>query len=254
MPRVNNQDVPPKLAAAYNQTFGPTRPVAYPGNQHPSELESVQKHYPFQLEPPHVPTTKQMQERQYFQDVFTCFNAAPANERTAYWRLSRAGPLHYYNDYMRKNLIRRIQGETCPDWREPYARSFKSEHGGTYGHYLTGLLDTDEHILAVSLELDPITPGHYPAPWPIPDAPYSIIHFWFDWTEVMWKRDILATFDPSERSEYEEDYNLDEIPPGDPIDRQVRIIRYGATDSGEAVVWYSAIDGGPAEFEGFNFE
>lgn len=254
MPRVNDQQLPPDYAAAYNKTFGPTRPVAYPGLRLPSALDQVATAYPEHLEPPHVPTVAQLRERQYFQDVFECFNQAPDNERTAYWRLSRAGPLRYYNDYMHKNLPLRIEGFTCPYWAAPYARSFKSEEGPTSGHHLIELLDIDEHVFTIELELDPISVGSYPPPWPTPYHPYSLIHYWFDWSEVMWKVTELDSWNPTERSEYEESYDIPEIGAGDPIDRQIRFIRYGATDEGEAVVWTTRLDGEPTTFVGLNFE
>jgi len=254
VPRVKNQDVPPDLQEAYDQTLGPTRAVTYPGGRLPDSTDQTSARYPGTPEPPHVPTVKQIRQREYFQDVFECFNLAPDNERTAYWRLSRAGALRYYNDYMHKNIPRRIAGETCPDWAAPYARSFISEQTALTGYCLLPILDTDLHVLTIELELDPITVGAYPPPWPIPNAPYSLIHYWFDWSDVSYRRTILATFDPTERAEYYEEFEIPEISDGDPIENQIRFYRYGASDEGEAVMWSADLDDAPAVVVLSNFE
>jgi hypothetical protein len=246
MARTKNQDIPPELAAAYSSTLGPTHPVAYPGGQHAGLNDSIQKHYPLSLEPPHVPTEAQMRERKYFIDVLKCFNEATQNERTAYWRLSRAGAIPYYNDYMRKNIPLRIEGFECPYWAAPYARSFVSLQGNIWGRFELHLFDTEEHELSLALELDNIIKGPSPPDPPTPDAPYGLVHYWWDWGSFLWRTEELKTWDPAARGDYEESFIIPEITDAYPVFRNLFFTRNGATEEGEAVIW--DYDPGTTEF------
>jgi len=254
MARVKDQDIPVELAALYATTLGPTRAVSYPGEQHAGLADQVPSHYPESIEPPHVPTEKQLKQREYFETAFKCFNEAPQNERTAYWRLSKAGPIPYYNDYMRQNIPLAIEGFTCPFWAAPLARSFKSDSGQTWGYVTLSISDPEEHLLHLELELDPIKEGSYPAPWPIADAMYSLVHVWFDNETEDYKTQILETWNPTARMEDEDDFTIPEIPSGPINDNIVFFFRYGADEAGEAVIWDWSIDDPLVYMEMENFE
>jgi hypothetical protein len=242
MARVKDQDIPPDLQEDYEDTLGSTRETRFPGEKHPGLDDQVQSKYPPRLEPPHVPTEKQLKQREYFQITFKCFNEATDNERTAYWRLSKAGPIRYYNDYMRKNIPLAMQGHQCPFWAEPNARSFISDEGHTWGRWELHLTTPDECSLAMTLELDPIEPPPEPPPYPTPDAPYGLIHYWYNWQTHIWVIEELETFDPAARAEYEVAFELPEIPGYYPVMRNVFFTRYGQDDKGEAVIWDYDID------------
>jgi hypothetical protein len=254
MARIKDQNIPPALASLYAGTLGPSRDLAYPGSQHPGLDQVAETHYPATLEPPHVPTEKQRKQREYFQIAFECFNKAPDNERTAYWRLSKAGPIPYYNDYMRKNIPLAIEGFQCPFWAAPNARSFISDQNNTWGRYEIHLSDCQDHFLSLVLELDPIEAPEPPPPWPTPDAPYGLVHFWFNWETYTWVAEELYTWDPDNRSEYEVDFEIPAIVEEHPVHRNLFFTRYGVNEQGEAVVWYADIDDPGATFGYWNFE
>jgi hypothetical protein len=254
MARVKDQEIPVELATLYATTLGPTRAVSYPGEQHAGLNDQVESHYPSSIEPPHVPTVKQLRQREYFSIAFKCFNEATPNERTAYWRLSKAGPIPYYNDYMRKNIPLAIEGFTCPFWAAPNARSFMSLMGNTWGTYEMHLSDIEQHFLSLVLELDPINVGPPDPPWPIIEEPYSLLHLWFDWPNNKWVIDELMTWDPDARSEYEFDVEIPEVPSGPYLCRYIYFCRYGHTEEGEAVVWYTEIDDPMVSLTYTNFE
>lgn len=254
MALLKEQSIPPELAEAYAKTLGATRPNANPGGGDPDFTDMAVGMYPRHIEPPHIPTVKQLRQREYFQDVFACFNLAPDNERRAYWRLSRAGPIPYYNDYMRINIPLRIEGQTCPMWALPKARSYKSELGADYAALNWTLTDEDEHIISLLLELDHAEHPEYPPEWS--ELPYALLHTWWDFTAIPYTvhHDLLAEWDPPARAEYEEGFSIPEIPEqGELLNRYVSFYRFSATH-GEAVVWDYDIDDPGSELSMWDFD
>lgn len=133
MARVKTQDIPPALAAYYKKMLGKTRAIAYPGSHYPELDQSVRRHFPLRLEPPNIPTYIQLQRRAYFKQAVNCFNGAPYNERTCYYRLSLPSGLFYYDYYLHLNILRFAEGETCAQIRKPLASCFKGEGPDTWG-------------------------------------------------------------------------------------------------------------------------
>jgi hypothetical protein len=253
MALVNEQAIPPELAELYAQTLGATRLNVNPGGKEPCFTDICVSKYPSRLEPPHLPTFKQLRQREYFQDCFACFNLAPENERRAYWRLSRVTAMYYYNLYMSRNIPLRIQGYTCPSWSQPNARSFISDESNTWGRIEYNLSDEQEHTILYTMELDQITVGPDPPPGPTPLAPYGFTHVWFNWQTHEWETETLDTFNPPARTEYEDAISIPEIPDQWLYWRYVFFTRYGATPSGEAVMWDTEVDDPEAYMGYWNF-
>lgn len=237
MPLLKTQSIPPELAEFYKQALGETRPNTNPGGGDPDLTEIAQGRYPEHIEPPHEATFKQLRQREYFQDCFTCFNAAPENERRAYWRLSRDTSLRYYNLYMQRNIPLRMIGQSCGQWGRPHALSLKSELNFNHGGVYVPVEYEDAGGGVIELETDATPVGSNPY-W-CSEGPFSIFDFHIDRGSPPydWECEILHTWNPTQRIRVETDFEWDELPP--PVwewERYIFFWRNGLLYN-ETVVW-----------------
>ena len=238
MARVKDQDIPPLLAAAYKQTLGDTRRVAFPGAVHPTLLDAVCKRFPETLEPPHVPTEDQLEERAFFSESIACFNAAPQNERFGYWRLAENTGLWYVNYYHEQNIPRFINGETCEDISRPLTSAFQGNDPLCPAHIAIQFSSSEELTLHFAATLDHC---HYNRciedPW---YQPYVLFQSYYDTDEdpPLWKVEHAQFWDPTQRTRYTEEivlpYSGFEL-------RRVNFDRLSIDDT-QAVTWTFALD------------
>lgn len=233
MARVKLQDIPPEFAALYKRALGETRPVANPGTKKPGLLDAVCKHFPETLEPPHVPTQDQLEQRAFFLESIACFNNAPTNERFGYWQLSLESGLWYYDFYHQENIPRFINGETCEDISRPYTTAFLGQEPLCPAWIRIQYTNTQATPFHFDATLDPATYTNCDEDeWGEAfvlvnqhlntDPPYP--HFVTDWIEF---------FNPTERTRYTRNVNL---PNADFPLRWITFYRY-SFDPTQAVTW-----------------
>ena len=179
MARLADQDIPPGWKRIYDMALGQTRRIKYPGKYHPGQIDEACKKYPLRLEPPHVPTMKQLYQRSAFGKSLTYFAHTPDNERHAYYRLSLDEGLFYYNYYHHRNVPRILAGETEADIMRPEASAYLDEDQIPWG-YLSGEFVSGLNLqIQLELETDPITyEAHYPG---IPWALTLTQEYWIYW-------------------------------------------------------------------------
>jgi len=179
MARLADQDIPPGWKRIYDMALGQTRRIKYPGKYHPGQIDEACKKYPLRLEPPHVPTMKQLYQRSAFGKSLTYFAHTPDNERHAYYRLSLDVGLFYYNYYHHRNIPRILAGEREPDIMRPEASAYLDEDQIPWG-YLAGEFISGMNLqVQVEVETDPLTyEAHYTGvPWAL-----TLTHeYWIYW-------------------------------------------------------------------------
>lgn len=233
MARIKDQDIPPEFAELYKRALGDTRPVAFPGAKHPGLLDAVCSKYPVTLEPPHVPTEHQLEERDFFLQSVACFNAAPLNERLAYYRLSLQSGLFYYDFYHSQNIPRFIDGESCLDISRPKASCYLGQEPLSPGVISTRWFELGDILFHFDATLDPAVFEPYNGE-PAAEA-LMLFQAYRDTDEdpPLWKYNWFHFFNPTERTRYTEDFLLPD--PGFE-ERQVNFDRFSPTDS-QAVTW-----------------
>ena len=233
MARVKDQDIPPEFAALYKQALGETRPIAFPGGKHPGLLDAVCKQFPETLEPPHVPTEDQLEQRAYFLESIACFNAAPLNERFGYWQLSLQTGLWYYDFYHSENIPRFIDGETCEDISRPLTSAFLGEEPLCPAHIAFQFHSEEELILTFDATLDHC---HYyrciEDDWYKPYVLFQA-HWDYDAEPPGWAYDLIQFFEPTERTRYSQEITL---PYSGSDLRRVNFDRFSLDDT-QAVTW-----------------
>lgn len=155
MARINTQDIPPALVQYYKKCLGKTRHITCPGQSHPGLNKYVPKHFPDILEPPHIPTADQLEQRGYFSQSVECFNESPVNERSAYYRLSVNSGLFYYNFYHSENIPRFIAGQTCLQIHRPITTSFLTEDNIPHGYIRLTSLFSSAFDISIDFTTDP---------------------------------------------------------------------------------------------------
>lgn len=254
MARVNTQDIPPELAALYRETLGATREAFPRGSEHPGSDEAVTKKYPPHLEPPHIPTALQIQERSYFLHCVNCFKAMPLNERRAYWRLSQGSGLGYFNYYLSETIPIAVTGKVCSDWSKPKVLSLQTEWSCTAGGVFIHLPTTGAYDLLYEIESDPAPLGTQP--YNCTSAPLSIVQNFFDWEDYTWKCNVLKNFpdDFVERSEWLDTLNIPAISEQpQPLWRDIIFWRNSDVIS-QTAVWTFEIGDPPLQVQGWNFD
>jgi hypothetical protein len=161
MARVKGQDIPPELVHPYQDTLGPTRPFRFPGGTPPEDDHVCCKHYPYTIEPPHVPSAKQLYRRAQFCKSVLWFSHTPDNERHAYYRLSGDEGLFYYNYYHHIAIPLIGSGITEKDFMRPLASAYLDEDQIPWG-YLAGRFSANFSTMATAeIWTDPIQYEHH---------------------------------------------------------------------------------------------
>jgi hypothetical protein len=233
VPRVKDQDIPPDMASLYADALGPTKDLKYPGAGHPGLDDVVTKHYPAILEPPHEPSDEQLEEREEFLKSVACFNAAPANERFAYYRLSLNSGLFYYDYYHKLNIPRFIAGESCDQIKRPLATAFLGQAPLCPATISTRWFQLGSITFHLDATLDPAIYFACTAdPW---GQALILVQFYLDTDEEppLWKYNWTHPFNPAVRTRYSQDFTLPD--PGYE-QRQLNLNRFSLTDS-QAVTW-----------------
>lgn len=160
MASVKEQYLPPEIEDEYLEIMGEATLKPHPGASKGKLDLSVAKRYPRlgQAGPP--PTWAQLQQRGAFKGATACFDAAPSNERNAYFTLAPWDGMPYYNFYMHRNIPLIEDGETCADFGRPHARAKKMTSGVTIHGATYSMHHEDPVLIQYDIESD-VTEYHW---------------------------------------------------------------------------------------------
>ena len=163
MPRVDTQNVPPGLAAAYNRAFGPTRYLLTNFGGRDQQRSCVAAAYPRAPWQTLHPSPDQAEQRAIFSSACAGWRDTTGIEHAAYYQASLTTGGFYFNFFMSRIMRALADGVPWEDLARP--NPVLIDYATSEGQAWVGdsIMDGLDHELDIELESGPVVydPGWF---------------------------------------------------------------------------------------------